>query len=163
RLSGAPWPTVARSKRDSPPTNRRLSCWPCSPMGCLFPWPRSPSVSNSSRSRNPNRRGCRGTPKGGIGKRCPRLPQPTAHASSRAAAIAQAIDEVEPLMDARGHELMVTLPAQPIVLDADPVRLAQLLSNLLTNAAKHSPRPDRIWLSAQREGDGVVIRVRDHG
>ncbi|HVL57774.1 MAG TPA: PAS domain-containing sensor histidine kinase [Burkholderiaceae bacterium] len=61
------------------------------------------------------------------------------------------------------HELSVTLPATPVVLDADPVRLAQVFGNLLTNACKYTPPGGRIWLEAERIGDQVEIRVRDTG
>jgi CheY-like chemotaxis protein len=74
-----------------------------------------------------------------------------------------AAEEVQPVLDARGHELMVTMPQKPIVVEADMVRLAQILANLLTNAAKYSPQPSRIWLSAERDDGHVVLRVRDEG
>jgi CheY-like chemotaxis protein/anti-sigma regulatory factor (Ser/Thr protein kinase) len=57
----------------------------------------------------------------------------------------------------------VTLPTEPIELQADSVRLTQVVSNLLNNAAKYSPPSGRISLSATAEAGGVVIRVRDEG
>jgi PAS domain S-box-containing protein len=78
-------------------------------------------------------------------------------------AVARAIEEVQPTLDARGHELMVTVPARPIVVQGDLVRLAQVVSNLLSNAAKYSNKPSQIWLAVQREGDEAVIRVQDQG
>jgi CheY-like chemotaxis protein len=59
--------------------------------------------------------------------------------------------------------LSVSLPSQPIHLDADPVRLAQVLANLLNNAAKYMDRGGRIWLSAERSEREVVLSVRDAG
>ena len=61
------------------------------------------------------------------------------------------------------HELTVTLPQEPIFLDADPLRLAQVLGNLLNNACKFSDKGARIHLSVEREGEQAVIRVRDNG
>jgi PAS domain S-box-containing protein len=77
--------------------------------------------------------------------------------------IQAAKEEAEPLMKARGHELTVTLPSDPIYVDGDVVRLAQALTNVLANAAKFTPKPSRIWLTAERERDDAVIRVRDEG
>ena len=75
----------------------------------------------------------------------------------------RAVEEIQPAIDARGNELMVSMPARPIVVDADIVRLAQVLSNVLANAAKYSPKPSQIWLTAERSGSEVLIRVRDQG
>ena len=50
-----------------------------------------------------------------------------------------------------------------MILDADPVRLAQVLANLLNNASKYTPKGGHIWLTARQEGDDVVISVRDDG
>ena len=61
------------------------------------------------------------------------------------------------------HELTVTLPPQPIYLDADPTRLAQVVGNLLNNACKFTDKGGRIWLTVEREGEQAVIRVRDNG
>jgi PAS domain S-box-containing protein len=82
--------------------------------------------------------------------------------------IARAIEETQPAIDARGHELMLSLPARPIIVDADSVRLAQVVSNLLINASKYTETPSRIWLTVERrfcEGrpDEAVIRVKDSG
>jgi PAS domain S-box-containing protein len=79
------------------------------------------------------------------------------------AVIARTLEEVQPLIDARGHELLVTQPARPLVVDADAVRLAQVLSNLLANAAKYTAEPSQIFLSVERHGDEATIRVRDSG
>jgi signal transduction histidine kinase/ActR/RegA family two-component response regulator len=80
-----------------------------------------------------------------------------------ASIVKNAVDTTRPLIEAAGHELTVSLPAQPIHLDADPVRLAQVLSNLLNNAAKYMDRGGHIWLSAVRSDREVVLSVRDEG
>ena len=54
-----------------------------------------------------------------------------------------------------GHELTITLPAEPVYLDADATRLAQIFSNLLNNAAKYAEKGGHIWLTAERHGDNV--------
>jgi PAS domain S-box-containing protein len=61
------------------------------------------------------------------------------------------------------QQLTITLPSEPVHLDADPVRIAQVLSNLLNNAAKYTPKSGRISLAATLEGEQAVIRVRDDG
>jgi CheY-like chemotaxis protein/two-component sensor histidine kinase len=80
-----------------------------------------------------------------------------------ASIVEAALETTRPLIDAAGHELTVSLPADPIVLEADPVRLAQVLSNLLNNAAKYTEHGGRIWLNAEKLEDEVLIRVRDTG
>jgi CheY-like chemotaxis protein/two-component sensor histidine kinase len=80
-----------------------------------------------------------------------------------AEAVRQALDVCSPTVRGRGHDLRVTLPAAPVSIDADRVRLAQVVCNLLTNAAKYSPPGSRLWLTARREGSEAVIRVRDEG
>ena len=61
------------------------------------------------------------------------------------------------------HELTVTLPPQPVYLDADPARLAQVVGNLLNNACKFTDKGGHIWLTVEQEGEQAVIRVRDNG
>ncbi|MDF1756517.1 MAG: ATP-binding protein [Verrucomicrobiales bacterium] len=63
----------------------------------------------------------------------------------------------------RRHHLEINLPADPIVLDADPNRLAQIVSNLLNNAAKYTPVEGHIIFSVEREGNDVIISVEDNG
>ncbi len=77
--------------------------------------------------------------------------------------VEQAVETARPAVDAQGQELVISLPPEPIRLQADPARLAQVIGNLLQNAAKFSQRAGRIWLSALQDGDEAVIRVRDAG
>ncbi|WP_427913067.1 hybrid sensor histidine kinase/response regulator [Ramlibacter sp. MMS24-I3-19] len=74
-----------------------------------------------------------------------------------------ALETVRPLVERKNHILDVKLPAQPLRLNVDAMRLAQVLSNLLSNAAKYTDEGGRIELVAGQEGDEVVIRVRDNG
>jgi PAS domain S-box-containing protein len=77
--------------------------------------------------------------------------------------IERAVELVRPQTEDRGHALTVSLPPEPVILHADAVRLAQVVTNLLGNAAKYTPPGGSIWLTAERSGDEVVIRVRDTG
>jgi signal transduction histidine kinase/ActR/RegA family two-component response regulator len=77
--------------------------------------------------------------------------------------VARALETTRPLVESRGHDLTVSLPAEAVGLDADPARLAQVVANLLSNAAKYTPPGGRIWLTAETAGGEVVIRVRDTG
>jgi two-component system CheB/CheR fusion protein len=80
-----------------------------------------------------------------------------------ATAIARAVETAQPVIDAQGHELSISLPDEPIWIEADLVRLAQIIANLLTNAAKYTDKAGRIGLSLARDGEWVVLRVRDSG
>jgi PAS domain S-box-containing protein len=80
-----------------------------------------------------------------------------------AAVVRTAVETSRPLIQSAGHELTVTLPPQPVHLDADPVRLAQVFANLLNNAAKYTERGGKIWLTAERQGSDAVVTVRDTG
>ena len=82
---------------------------------------------------------------------------------SLADAVGSAIETARPLIEAAGHELAVSLPAEPVYLDADLTRLAQVFANLLTNSAKYTERGGQIWLTATLAGNAVVISVRDTG
>src|SRR5207248_8766509 len=61
------------------------------------------------------------------------------------------------------QQLIVSLPPEPLRLEADPARLAQVFGNLLHNAAKFSEQPGRVWLTAEQQGTLVTVRVRDEG
>lgn len=80
-----------------------------------------------------------------------------------AVALRSAIETSGTLLKAGGQEFTVVLPDAPIRLDADLVRLAQAVSNLLNNAAKYTERGGHIWLIAERDGDAAMITVRDTG
>jgi len=77
--------------------------------------------------------------------------------------VERAVEAVRPLIDGLGHRLTVELPTEPLCLRADPVRLAQVITNLLTNAARYTDRGGRITVQAQIAGDVAVISVRDTG
>ena len=74
-----------------------------------------------------------------------------------------AVETSTPIIEAGGHRLDVDLPAESLVLDADPVRLAQVITNLLNNAAKYTAEGGRIGLSVRREGATAIVSVRDNG
>jgi len=80
-----------------------------------------------------------------------------------ASVLNHAIESVRSLSESSGHQLTVKPPSQPVFLNGDPTRLAQVISNLLNNACKFTDRGGRIGLSAFREDDHAVIRVRDNG
>jgi PAS domain S-box-containing protein len=75
----------------------------------------------------------------------------------------RAVETAQPLLDARRHRLTVTVPDQPVWVRADPVRLAQVVSNLLTNAAKYTGPDGEIGLAVEESDGQAVVRVRDTG
>jgi len=77
--------------------------------------------------------------------------------------IRSAVESAQPFIDKERHLLSVHLPDEPIHLDGDPHRLAQVVSNLLNNAARYTPSGGRIWLTAQRLGGELLLAVRDNG
>jgi PAS domain S-box-containing protein len=77
--------------------------------------------------------------------------------------IHQAVEAVRSQYRSMNHELTVTLPTQPVYLDADPARLAQVVGNLLNNACKFTDRGGRVSLIVEPGDDEVVVRVRDNG
>jgi CheY-like chemotaxis protein len=74
-----------------------------------------------------------------------------------------ALETSQPLIESGAHRFTLQMPGEPITLEADATRLAQVLSNLLNNAAKFTPRGGHITLRVEREGDHAVLRVRDTG
>ncbi|EKY26781.1 ATPase/histidine kinase/DNA gyrase B/HSP90 domain protein [Brevundimonas diminuta 470-4] len=74
-----------------------------------------------------------------------------------------AIDTSRPRIEAASHELTVSLPPEPVWLNGDFTRLSQVISNLLANAAKYTPREGRILLSVEIEQDQIRIDVADNG
>ena len=80
-----------------------------------------------------------------------------------AAVIQSAVETSRPLIEQASHEFSVTLPAAPIILDADATRLAQVFSNLINNSAKYTEPGGRITLVAELVGNQVAVRVRDNG
>jgi signal transduction histidine kinase/CheY-like chemotaxis protein len=77
--------------------------------------------------------------------------------------IAAAVETSRPLIEQRGHKLIVKAPAVPIHINGDLVRLAQVVSNLLNNAAKYTERGGRIWLESGRNKGAAVIKILDTG
>ena len=74
-----------------------------------------------------------------------------------------AVETARSLIERMGHELIVEVPAEPIWLNADPLRLAQIVGNLLSNAAKFTANGGCIRLTVSVRGEEVEVRVRDNG
>ncbi|HEX3178633.1 MAG TPA: ATP-binding protein [Methylomirabilota bacterium] len=79
------------------------------------------------------------------------------------AAVAAAVEATRPMIDGRGHTLSVVVPDTPLSVQADPTRLTQIVTNLLDNAAKYTNPGGQIDVHAERDGNAVVLRVRDTG
>ncbi len=77
--------------------------------------------------------------------------------------VARAVEMVSPLLELRAHHLAISVAQPNLTVNADPLRLAQVLANLLSNAAKYTPPRGHLWLTAALEGENVVVRVRDDG
>lgn len=80
-----------------------------------------------------------------------------------ASVVESALETVGPLLGGRRQSLEVAIPEAPVPLHVDPMRLAQILANLLSNAAKYTEPGGRIRLSAVRDGDEVAVSVTDSG
>jgi PAS domain S-box-containing protein len=78
-------------------------------------------------------------------------------------AVARAVEIAQPVIEAQGHDLRLVLPAEAVWVEADLVRLAQVIANLLTNAAKYTDRAGRISVHLERQENDAVVRVRDTG
>jgi len=79
------------------------------------------------------------------------------------AVVTRAVETSQPLIDSEGHELSVSVPNERMTVSGDLVRLAQVLGNLLNNAARYTERGGKIFLEAERINDRAVLRVRDTG
>jgi signal transduction histidine kinase/ActR/RegA family two-component response regulator len=77
--------------------------------------------------------------------------------------VAFAVETSRPTIDAHRHRLSIALPPKPVIVEADPNRMSQVLTNLLNNAAKYTEDGGQIRLAVAREGDRVAMRVRDNG
>jgi PAS domain S-box-containing protein len=77
--------------------------------------------------------------------------------------VSAAVETSRPMIEVAGHQLTVSLPSEPVYLDADLTRLAQVFGNLLINSAKYTQRGGHIWLTAEQRGKDVFVSVRDNG
>ncbi|MEO7337810.1 MAG: ATP-binding protein, partial [Caldimonas sp.] len=77
--------------------------------------------------------------------------------------VSAAVEASLPMVDAGRHELTVQMPDESLLLDADPTRITQVVSNLLNNSAKYTPPGGRIRLSVHADGMAVVLEVVDNG
>jgi PAS domain S-box-containing protein len=77
--------------------------------------------------------------------------------------VGSAIDTARPILEAKKHTLSLDLPKRAVRLEADPVRLAQVFSNLLINAAKYTDPGGQVQLRAAQEGSEIVVAIRDNG
>ena len=80
-----------------------------------------------------------------------------------AQSVSRAVESVRASLEGRGHQIEVTVPPGPVAFDADPVRLEQVLTNLLNNASKYMEPGGRIGVTAEVQGGDVVLQVRDSG
>jgi PAS domain S-box-containing protein len=77
--------------------------------------------------------------------------------------IAHAVETYRTVIDERRQHLEVSLPVRPLPVEGDPIRLEQIVGNLLNNASKYTEEGGRIWLSAERSANEIVVRIRDTG
>ncbi len=77
--------------------------------------------------------------------------------------VAQAVETSRPLIDSRGHQLTMRVPSDPVWVRGDAIRLSQVLSNLLNNAAKYTPQGGRIGLTMELRDSQVILTVADNG
>ncbi len=80
-----------------------------------------------------------------------------------ATVVSRAVEATSPLFEERGHRVDVSMPATGLQVEGDEVRLTQVVDNLLSNAARYTPPGGVVTVTGAREGDSVVIRVRDTG
>ena len=74
-----------------------------------------------------------------------------------------AVESSRPLIDAAGHTLNVDVPAEPVTVYGDAIRLTQVVANLLTNAAKYTNSGGQIWVRVWKESGTAIVSVRDNG
>jgi signal transduction histidine kinase len=77
--------------------------------------------------------------------------------------LGNAMELAQAAIDHQSTQVSVSLPAEPVRVQGDPVRLAQVISNLLDNAAKFTPRGGQVWVTLEATRDQAVVRVRDAG
>ncbi len=77
--------------------------------------------------------------------------------------VVRAAEENQPLVDSRGHQLVLHTSAEPLAVHGDAARLTQVIANLLNNAAKYTPPGGTIWVMTDTDGEDVTISVRDTG
>ena len=160
------------------PTGARMSSWRCSPTNSAIPSPQSPTPSRPSvwPGATLRRRGGAQYRRRRIGHMArllddlldvSRFTRGKVHLRKvpvdLTTILRQAVETSRPLIEKSGHELLTSFPAETVWLDGDPTRLAQIVANLLNNAAKYTDRGGRIALVADREGNEAVVRVRDNG
>ena len=78
-------------------------------------------------------------------------------------AIEMALETNCELIESNGHQLTISLPDEPVYLEADLTRIAQIFLNLLNNAAKYTPMGGKIWLTAEKESNEIVVSIKDTG
>jgi CheY-like chemotaxis protein len=79
------------------------------------------------------------------------------------AALREAVETCQPFLHQKGHDLHVSLPAVPVLVNADLTRLSQVFANLLNNAGKYTDRGGRIELTAETRDDAAIVRLKDNG
>ena len=77
--------------------------------------------------------------------------------------VAQVVDGLRPMLEEKRQHLHLDLPAAPVRVQGDSTRLAQVVSNLLTNASKYTPADGNVWISVEGDGHLALVRVRDDG
>jgi signal transduction histidine kinase len=77
--------------------------------------------------------------------------------------VKRAIETIQPIIETRSHELTLSFPSQQLKVKGDPVRLVQVVTNLLDNAIKHTPPGGHIHLRVEQQQGDALIRVRDDG
>ena len=77
--------------------------------------------------------------------------------------MSRAVESSRPLIDGRRQKLEISLPREPLLVEADLTRMTQVVLNLLNNAAKYTPEQGHIWVTVERKASDAIIRVRDDG